>query len=215
MSDRVAPPSEPGAVAKDADEFGERRTRAGYPAKSAGQCFGLIKSPNVQAKFICVSSYPATKTIKRSQSVTPPKIKLRHNRKVAKRDSLVLLDRQFNAGNLAIRELPWSKPAWLYADFLIHPLRLRIGLKSHMRLSGSDTKMILDHVTRRPNALSAELKGSVGGLNLAETPLSAISRFNWSPSRPKRGGRSKRLARMIPRSARIWSSQRRKLERRL
>ena len=42
----------------------------------------------------------------------------------------------------------------------------RIGLKSHMRLSGSVVKIVLDHVTRRPNALSAELKGSVEGLNL-------------------------------------------------
>ena len=42
----------------------------------------------------------------------------------------------------------------------------RIGPKSHMRLSGSAAKLVLDHVIRRPNALSAELKGSVGGLNL-------------------------------------------------
>jgi hypothetical protein len=42
----------------------------------------------------------------------------------------------------------------------------RIRLKSHMRFSGSAAKIVLDHVIRRPNALSAELKGSVGGLNL-------------------------------------------------
>jgi len=35
-----------------------------------------------------------------------------------------------------------------------------------MGLSGSAFNMVLDHVIRRPNALSAELKGSVGGLNL-------------------------------------------------
>jgi len=35
-----------------------------------------------------------------------------------------------------------------------------------MRLSGSAAKIVLDYVIRRPNALSAELKGSVGGLNL-------------------------------------------------
>ena len=45
------------------------------------------------------------------------------------------------------------------------------------------------------------------GLTFAETPLSAISRFNWTPSQPKRGRCSKRLVKMIPRSARIWSSQ--------
>jgi hypothetical protein len=55
---------------------------------------------------------------------------------------------------------PMKQPAWLYAA------PKRIGLKSHMRLSGSAAKIVLDHVTRRPNALSAELKGSVGGLNL-------------------------------------------------
>jgi hypothetical protein len=42
----------------------------------------------------------------------------------------------------------------------------RIGLKSYTRLSGSGAKIVLDHVIRRPNALSAELKGSVEGLSL-------------------------------------------------
>ena len=49
---------------------------------------------------------------------------------------------------------------------VILPVPKRMGLKSHMRLSGSAAKLVLDHVIRRPNALSAELKGSVGGLNL-------------------------------------------------
>ena len=62
------------------------------------RCRGERRS--FQAKFICVSFYLSTKTIERSQSATLPKLKLPHNRKVAKRDSLVLLDRQFNAGNL-------------------------------------------------------------------------------------------------------------------
>jgi hypothetical protein len=35
-----------------------------------------------------------------------------------------------------------------------------------MRLSGSAVNIVLDHVIRRPNALSAEMKGSVAGLNL-------------------------------------------------
>ncbi len=34
---------------------------------------------------------------------------------------------------------------------------------------------------RRLNALSAGSEKPVGGLTFAETPLSAISRFNWSP----------------------------------
>jgi hypothetical protein len=57
----------------------------------------------------------------------------------------------------------------------------RIGLKSHMRLSGSAAKIVLDHVIRCPNALSAGLKGRLRGLTFAEAPLSAISRFKWSP----------------------------------
>jgi hypothetical protein len=61
----------------------------------------------------------------------------------------------------------------------------RIGLKSHIRLSGSAAKIVSDHVIRRFNALSAELKGPVGGLTFAEAPLSAISRFTWSPEPPE------------------------------
>ena len=41
-------------------------------------------------------------------------------------------------------------------------------------------KSVFDHVIRPPNALSAEVKGSVGGLTFAEAPLGAISRSNWS-----------------------------------
>jgi len=39
----------------------------------------------------------------------------------------------------------------------------------------------LDYVTRRFNASSTGLKSRLGGLTFAEAPLSAISRFNWSP----------------------------------
>ncbi len=38
-----------------------------------------------------------------------------------------------------------------------------------------------DYVTRRPNALSSALNSRLKGLTFAETPLSAISRFSWSP----------------------------------
>jgi hypothetical protein len=40
-------------------------------------------------------------------------------------------------------------------------------------------------VIRRLNALSAGLKGRLEGLTFAETPLSAISRFTWSPESPE------------------------------
>jgi len=46
---------------------------------------------------------------------------------------------------------------------------------------------IFDYGIRRLNALSAGLKSRLRGLTFAETPLSAISTFNWNPSKPKRG----------------------------
>jgi hypothetical protein len=42
-----------------------------------------------------------------------------------------------------------------------------------------------DYVIRRPNALSTELRSRLKGLTFAETPLSAISRLNWSPESPE------------------------------
>ena len=47
----------------------------------------------------------------------------------------------------------------------------------------------------------------MGGLTFAEAPLSAISRFNWSPESTKARRLSERLVKMTPRSAQIWSSQ--------
>jgi hypothetical protein len=38
-----------------------------------------------------------------------------------------------------------------------------------------------DYVIRRLNALSTALRSWLKGLTFAETPLSAISRFTWSP----------------------------------
>ena len=54
-----------------------------------------------------------------------------------------------------------AQPAWLYAGHLSHPFQLpkHMRLKSYVRQSGNTAKIILDHVIRRPNALSAELKG--------------------------------------------------------
>src|SRR4029077_14014435 len=49
-------------------------------------------------------------------------------------------------------------------------------------------------------------KSRLGGLTFAEAPLSAIFRFSWRPSRPKRVSMLS-LVRMIRRSARIWSGQ--------
>jgi hypothetical protein len=45
--------------------------------------------------------------------------------------------------------------------------------------------MILDYVIRRLDAFSAGLKNRLKGLTFAETPLSAISRFSWSPESPE------------------------------
>src|SRR5207302_6731145 len=53
------------------------------------------------------------------------------------------------------------------------------------RLFGVLAKMAFDYVTRRLNALSADLKKRLGGLTFAEAPLSAISRFNWSAESTK------------------------------
>jgi hypothetical protein len=60
------------------------------------------------------------------------------------------------------------------------PVPKRIGLKSHIRLSGVRVKSAFDYVTRRFNASSAGLKNPWGCI-FAETPLYAISRSNWSP----------------------------------
>jgi hypothetical protein len=56
-----------------------------------------------------------------------------------------------------------------------------LGLRSNRRLSESAAKIVLDYVTRRLNASSAGLESRLGSLTFAEAPLSAISRFNWSP----------------------------------
>src|SRR5437879_6960231 len=51
----------------------------------------------------------------------------------------------------------------------------------NIRLSASGGKIPVDYVSRRLNALSSRLKSRSEGLTFAETPLSAISRFTWSP----------------------------------
>jgi hypothetical protein len=50
---------------------------------------------------------------------------------------------------------------------------------------GNAAKKVLDYVTRRFNASSAGLESRLGSLTFAEAPLSAISRFNWSPESTK------------------------------
>ena len=60
-----------------------------------------------------------------------------------------------------------------------------LGLRSNRRLSESAAKIVLDYVTRRLNASSAGLESRLGSLTFAEAPLSAISRFNWSPESPE------------------------------
>src|SRR5882724_1703763 len=74
------------------------------------------------------------------------------------------------------------KRAWnAVCSFSILQPPKRIGLRSNIRLSGVLVKNVLDYVSRRFNAYSAGLKSRLGSLTFAEAPLSAISRFNWSP----------------------------------
>ena len=58
---------------------------------------------------------------------------------------------------------------------------MRCRTKVQYPAVGSDGKIAFDYVIRRLNALSAGSEKPVGGLTFAETPLSAISRSNWSP----------------------------------
>src|SRR5206468_12620827 len=84
----------------------------------------------------------------------------------------------------------------------------RMGLRSHIRLSGVLAKSILDYVIRRFNASSGRAQSRLGSLTFAEAALSAISRFNWSPeSAEVRPLLQSALVRMVPGSARTWSSQ--------
>ena len=83
----------------------------------------------------------------------------------------------------------------------------RIGLKSNIRLLGVLIKLSSITSSDVSTYFRPGRKGRLRGLTFAEAPLSAISRFSSSPSRPKRGGCSKRFVRMIPGSARIWSGQ--------
>jgi hypothetical protein len=75
---------------------------------------------------------------------------------------------------------------WLYAgsaqSSFAAPKRIR--LRSNIQLSGA-LLIIFDYVIRCLNALSAGLKAGWKGLTFAETPLSAISRFSWSPESPE------------------------------
>ncbi len=48
------------------------------------------------------------------------------------------------------------------------------------------------------------LKSRLGGLTFAEAPPSAISGSNWSPESAEVRPLSKRLVRMVPRSAQNW-----------
>jgi hypothetical protein len=50
---------------------------------------------------------------------------------------------------------------------------------------GSAGKIVFDYVIRCLNALSAGSESRLRGLTFAEAPLSAISRFNWSPESTK------------------------------
>src|SRR2546422_4352473 len=101
------------------------------------------------------------------------------------------------------------KRAWnAVCSFSILQPPKRIGLRSNIRLSGVLVKNVLDYVSRRFNAYSAGLKSRLGSLTFAEAPLSAISRFNWSPESVRsEAAVQTRLVRMVPRSVRIWSSQ--------
>ena len=63
----------------------------------------------------------------------------------------------------------------------------RIGLKSYLRLSALVSKIILDYVIRRLDALSAGLKNRLKGLTFAQTPLARSPDSTGAPSHLKRG----------------------------
>ena len=61
----------------------------------------------------------------------------------------------------------------------------RIGLKSHIRLSGVLVKSSSITSSDVSTHFRPVPKSRLGGLTFAEAPLSAISRFNWSPESPE------------------------------
>ena len=79
--------------------------------------------------------------------------------------------------------------------------RFHIGLKSYMPPSRALLRIYLDHVIRRPSALSVGPKRVVRRA-FAEAPLSAITRFAWNPS-----SEPERIVSKVPRSERMWRSQ--------
>ena len=87
------------------------------------------------------------------------------------------------------------------------------AFRSHEFLPKNALTKCADHVRNfrlrdpTPQRTFDRDKGLLKGLTFAETPLSAISRFNWSPESPEARPLLKALVKMVPRSARIWSSQ--------
>src|SRR5437588_8262998 len=61
----------------------------------------------------------------------------------------------------------------------------RIGLRSYTRLSGALIKSSSITSSDVSKHFRLVLKNRLGGLTFAEAPLSAISRFNWSPESTK------------------------------
>ena len=82
-----------------------------------------------------------------------------------------------------------------------------IGLRSNRRPSGVLVKAFLITSLRQSQRIFSRAKNRFRGLSFAEAPLNAISRFNWSPNRPTEAAISKRLAKIVLRSVRIWSGQ--------
>jgi hypothetical protein len=90
----------------------------------------------------------------------------------------------------ALRCSPWRSHAQITSRLIIRRFRRfpcvfaapkRIGLKSHIQLSGVLVKSPrLRHPTSQ-RTFGPVLKSRLRGLTFAEAPLSAISRFNWSP----------------------------------
>src|SRR5207248_11219525 len=84
--------------------FGGRNRRQGN-RRNHPMCLKHLETTGSGEQFICVSFYLSTITIERSQQVILPRTKLPDNRKVAKRDPLVitLLGRVYIALSLVRR----------------------------------------------------------------------------------------------------------------
>jgi len=99
------------------------------------------------------------------------------------------------SGPSQLCQSPTSQPVRMLNAALAKPMAPRRKRAWH---DGTNSVQTIDYVTRRLNALLAELKTRSGGLTFAETPPSAISRFAWSPEAGDASSFRANLERSIP-----------------